>query len=338
MAARPWSSASAAISCPSSVAAASTMALLCAGMSMAVFLLAKMLNCRAALSRSCFTARSRSSRKPRSRRAEDVLTCSTSRSSSSTYACAKAAARRGSWSMTVTAMIPLLWSSLMCVHSKHRARVFHFCGVVQALQVELRDQAVLHRAAFENAHKQRAGILNTQQIAGSASKPSRAASERGKHGHSGTRLSFRRHQLRGGFIPRGNEQRDAQASQAAEQHGYKQQFARLPEESDPRDQSLLCGLRLVGVQAAIHFRLYRTHAVRLPLLVSFLERIFRSSCALKEWPRRQPALRLARFVRWPPGSSKRCFPRSFFPERRWCRRDQPSTTALRSTTLRRCRC
>src|SRR5207245_7368172 len=61
------------ISWPCSQAAASTMALPCAGTSIALLALENWLNRAVALSRSAFTVFKRSSRKSRSRRAAEVL-------------------------------------------------------------------------------------------------------------------------------------------------------------------------------------------------------------------------------------------------------------------------
>ena len=87
------------------------MALPCSLMSIAAFLLENWLKSFSADSKSLLTACRRSSRKMRSRRADDVLKSATRWLSSSIYAWAIAAARFGSWSVTPMAMIWLFRST-----------------------------------------------------------------------------------------------------------------------------------------------------------------------------------------------------------------------------------
>ena len=110
------------MSSPCKLAAASTIALPCSLISMAVFLLAYSLRSFSADSISSLTSFSLASRKIRSRRADEVLISPTARSSSSTYMRAMAAARLRSLSVTLMTTIWLFLSTEMSEWSSNSLR------------------------------------------------------------------------------------------------------------------------------------------------------------------------------------------------------------------------
>ena len=80
----------------------------------------------------------------RSRRAEDVLTCETSRSSSSTYPWATLRARCGLPSATVTEITPLLRSSVTSVWAQVPAGVGRYERMGEPYAVRAGEHVVVH--------------------------------------------------------------------------------------------------------------------------------------------------------------------------------------------------
>ena len=119
------------------------------------------------------------------------------------------------------------------------ARIFFEFGSIELLELKPFDEPVLHGAAAQNAHKQRARTLDSQQI--SCPSTQTVPAPRRKCGHdrqARTRLRVRRHQLCRGLVFNRQSECQEPANHHPSQNGSREKTSLVPQNAQSLNQTI----------------------------------------------------------------------------------------------------